>query len=232
MSFFPKKKSKGEFGINPYMPISILIMGEFMNIKKITAFFLVLSMLAGSLASCNGGETKETEKETNPPQIQTNPTETDAPDVETEPAETKFDRLSVEDGLPEITFDGKDFRFLVNEGEYFQLISEDTDGVGLDSVIYQRNQRVEDRFDVKITAQYQVGTEAQDIINLYGGAGEHIAEVCDHWHRMGLSPVCYFLWLSWLDIPHINLSSPGGTSWQTKVPLSRERCSPSRATFP
>lgn len=175
--------------------------------KKPIAMLLVLSILLGSLASCGGDTPAETDaKESLPP-------ETAAPVVETEPAETKFDRLSVEDGLPEITFDGKDFRFLVNEGEYFQLISEDTDGVGLDSVIYRRNQRVEDRFDVKITAHYQVGTEAQDIINLHGGAGEHVAEVCDHWHRMGLSPVCYFLWLSWLDIPHINLDQP----WWNKL---------------
>ncbi len=179
-----------------------------MRMKKSIAFLLVLGILSGTLASC-GGETTpsgaETEKN---PGKQTTVTETAAPAEETEPAETKFDRTTVEDGLPDVTFNGRDFRFLVNEGEYFQLISEDTDGVGLDAVIYQRNQRVEDRFDVKITAQYQLGTEAQDIINLYAGSGEHVAEVCDHWHRMGLSPVCYFFWLSWLEIPHLNLDQP------------------------
>ena len=77
-----------------------------MNTKKITAFLLVLSMLGGTLASCKGGEAKETVKETDAPQIQTNPIETAAPDVETEPAETKFDRTTVADGLPEVTFGG------------------------------------------------------------------------------------------------------------------------------
>ena len=86
-----------------------------MSIKKITAFLLVLSMLAGSLASCNGGEVKETKAETDAPQIQTNPVETEEPVVETEPAETKFDRTTVSDELPDVTFGGRDFRFLVNE---------------------------------------------------------------------------------------------------------------------
>ncbi len=176
-----------------------------MKFKKAIAFLLAAQMLLMSLASCNDAGSQN--DETTPAAEETGLTETAAPE-ETDPAETELDRLSVSDGLPEMTFGGRDFRFLVNEGEYFQLVSEDTSGVGLDSVIYERNQRVENRFDVKITAQYQVGTEAQDIVNNYAATGEHIAEVCDHWHRMGLSPVCYFFWLSWLDIPYFNWDQP------------------------
>ena len=112
------------------------------------------------------------------------------------------------DNLPEMTFGDRDFRFLVNEGEYFQLVSEDTSGVGLEYEIYERNQRVEDRFGVKITAQYQLGTEAQDIMNLYASSGEHVAEVCDYWHRMGLSPACYYYLVNWRDLPYLNWDQP------------------------
>ncbi|MBE6598095.1 MAG: hypothetical protein E7638_01485 [Ruminococcaceae bacterium] len=172
-----------------------------MNFKRIIALFLVSQMLVMNFASCSDTTVDETEKVSE----DTAAVETSG---ETEPAETEFDRRSVSDELPEITFGGRDFRFLVNEGEMFQLVSDDDSGVGLDSVIYDRNKRVEDRFDVKITADYQLGTESQDIINNYASTGEHIAEVCDHWHRMGLSPVCYFHWLSWLDIPHFNWEQP------------------------
>jgi len=171
-----------------------------MSKKRLAAFLLVMSMLSGILASCAGGDANETKAP-----VSTGATETGASD--TDSAE-KFDRTTVSDNLPDVTFGGRDFKFLVNEGEYFQLISEDTDGVGLDAVIYDRNRRVEDRFDVKITAEYEVGTESQDIINKFAATYEHIADVCDHWHRMGLSPVCYFYWESWLNIPHINLDQP------------------------
>jgi len=183
-----------------------------MKIKKSIALLLTFCMLFASFSSCSKPNTDDKPGETEGLGSETVQAET-TPDEETEPAETKFDRTTVSDELPEITFGDRDFRFLVNEGEYFQLISEDTDGVGLDAVIYDRNRRVEDRFDVKITAQYQLGTEAQDIINSYAATDEHVAEVCDYWHRMGLSPACYYFLLSWLDIPHINLDQP----WWNKL---------------
>ncbi len=169
-----------------------------MKLKKTLAFLLAVQMLLLSGVACSNEKDDETETQAKETEVET----------EAKEAETTFDRNSVSDNLPELTFGGKDFRFVVNEGEIFQLVSDDTSGVGLDNAIYQRNQRVQDRFEVVIKAEYTLGKESQDVINSYAQAGEHIAEVCDHWHRMGLTLPCYYLTLNWLDMPHIDWSKP------------------------
>ncbi len=169
-----------------------------MKLKKTMAFLLAMQMLLMGGVACS--DTKGNEEETQPEETEA---ETKAAEGETE-----FDRRSVADNLPEITFDGQDFRFFANEGEIFQLVSEDTSGVGLDNAIYQRNARIEARFDVKIKAESSLGAESQDVILSYAQAGEHIAEVYDHWHFMGLTPPCYEMALNWLDMPHIDWSQP------------------------
>jgi len=165
-----------------------------MNFKKILAFLLAAQMLLVSAASCGNGEKKpaETSAETTP-----------APVVS-----PVFDRLSVSDDLPEKNFGDRDFRFIVNEGEMFQLVPEDGEGDGLQEVIRDRNRRVEERFGVKIVANYELGKESQDVINTYVMVDEHIAEVCDQWHRMGLTPPCYAEYLNWLEFDYINWDKP------------------------
>ncbi len=166
-----------------------------MKPKKIFAI-----LMAAQLLLLNGVACAETEEETKAPEQQS--------ETEKNTAETVLDRRDVPDDLPDITFNGKDFRFYVNEGEYFQLVSEDTSGIGLDSAIYERNQRVEERFDVKISANFSLGQESQDVVLSYMQVDEHIAEVYDCWHRMGLTPPAYNMSLNWLDMPHINWEQP------------------------
>ncbi len=177
-----------------------------MQLKKTLAWILAAQLLLCSTVSCGKTEQNPTEDKTNETTAATGTAATTAP--ETEPAETEFSRLSVSDELPEINFNDKDFRFVANEGEMFQLVSDDTSGVGLDAAIYDRNQRVEERFGVKISARYQLGLESQDMINSYVQVGEHIAEICDQWHRMGLTPVCYAEYLNWLEFDYINWEQP------------------------
>ncbi len=167
-----------------------------MNFKKSLAFLLAAQMLLVGGVACTDDKTND---------------ETSAPETEakeTEPAETVLDRKDVADNLPDVTFGGKDFRFWVNEGEMFQLVSDDDSGVGLDNVIYERNRRVQERFDVKISADFTLGGEAQDYVNFCVQADEHICEVVDHWHRMGLTMPTYNTALNWLDMPYLNFDMP------------------------
>ena len=113
------------------------------------------------------------------------------------PADPYADRLNVSDGLPDITYNGKDFRFLIDEKYAYQIYSEDESGVGLDAVIYDRNQRIEDRFDVKISYMDSLGRESQDVMTSYAQVGEHVAEVCAFEQYMGNTPTVYFCWANW-----------------------------------
>ena len=182
-----------------------------MNMKKILAFLLAAQMMLAGLASCTKDEPEETKKPADNP-VETNApvagetagkTETAAPAVD-----PYADRLNVSDGLPDMTFGGKDFRYLVDEKYAYQFYSEDTSGVGLDAVIYERNKRVEDRFDVKIGYMDSLGKESQDLLTSYAQVGEHVAEVCAYEQYMGNTPAIYFCWANWADIPHLNFDQP------------------------
>ncbi len=187
-----------------------------MNKKKLLALFLAVQMLLLSAASCTkGGTTEETQKPaSNPAQTGTADTasgETAAP----APADPYADRLNVSDELPERDYDGKDFRFLVDEKYAYQFYSEDDSGVGLDAVIYERNQRVQDRYDVKISYLDTLGMESQDYMCQFAQVGEHIAEVVAYEQYMGNTPTVYFCWANWMDIPHLNFDQP----WWNKVAI-------------
>lgn len=182
-----------------------------MKMKKNLAVLLALQMILAGFASC----AKEEPAETKNPETKT--AETGAPetsaatDAETEapvPADPYADRLNVSDGLPDITYNGKDFRFLIDEKYAYQIYSEDESGVGLDAVIYDRNQRIEDRFDVKISYMDSLGKESQDVMTSYAQVGEHVAEVCAFEQYMGNTPTVYFCWANWKDIPHLNFDQP------------------------
>ena len=188
-----------------------------MNKKRILAFLLAAQMMLAALVSCGGNEpAKETSKPDNTPVETKAPSadgETDGTtDAETEapaPAADPYaDRLNVSDELPDMTFGGKDFRYLVDEKYAYQLYSEDDSGVGLDAVIYDRNMRVQDRFDIKISYMDSLGKESQDVLTQYAQVGEHIVEVCAYEQYMGNTPAIYFCWANWADIPYLNFDQP------------------------
>lgn len=176
-----------------------------MKMKKILAFLLASQMILVSAAACAdknsgaGGEETKAPVETMAPVTETEP-------EETEPAETELDRLSVSDNLPEMKFNGQDFRFLVRRGYEWQLVA-DEDAEGLNYEIYARNQRVENRFDTKISVVI-TDNEAQDALVTYAFADEHVAEICDHEQYMAMTPIVREVLTSWHDIDYINWDQP------------------------
>jgi len=181
-----------------------------MKLKKILAFLLAAQMMLAALASCSDNtDDKGKTDETLPVETsETTPAETD-------PAETEFDRRTVEDGLPEMTFGGKDFRFLVDDKYAYQLFSEGYTGDAVNDAVYDRNQRVEGRFDAKISYVSSLGKESQDLLVQYAQTDEHVAEVCAYEQYMGNTPAIYFCWMNWQDIPHLNFDQP----WWNKASI-------------
>ena len=107
----------------------------------------------------------------------------------------------------ETTFNGKDFRFIVEERDAYQVYSEDDSGVGLNAEIYARNMRVEERFDINIS-YFDSEIQAQDRMVVYCQADEHIAEVCAYPMTMGNTPLVYNCWTNWKNIPYLNFDQP------------------------
>ncbi len=162
-----------------------------MKLKKAIALILASQMLLMSFAACektDGDKDKEGSGETTI-------------------------RTDVADNLPEVTFDGQDFRFVVNPDERYQLVIDDSSGDALDESIINRNRTVESRFDVKITADVSSAVqgewESQWVIQQLFLSDDYQYEVCDMWQRMSLEiPGNFFGFYNWLDVPYINWDQP------------------------
>ncbi|MBE6599197.1 MAG: hypothetical protein E7638_07135 [Ruminococcaceae bacterium] len=172
-----------------------------MKSKRALSLLLASLMLFGSTA-CGGDDTIGGDETTASE-------ETSAPEVETDPAETEFDRRSISDELPEVTFEGKEFRILCQEGAWMDQYTYDEEltGDSLNSAIWKRNEDVEKRFDTKLVA-YSDGMETQDTFFQFVMAQENMFEVADLMMYMSWTPMIYNMAVNWYDIPNINWEKP------------------------
>ncbi len=175
-----------------------------MKLKQILALFLASQMLVTSLASCSEDTNDDKPAETSAP-------ETSAP--ETEAPETEFSRASIPDELPEITFNGQDFRFIVNPDQKYELVGEDNTFDVLDEHVNARNKEIEDRFDVKISAEISSVNQhelySDGVIMELFLAQDYQYEVCDLLIDRALDgPGNYKCFYNWRDVPYINFDKP------------------------
>ncbi len=111
--------------------------------KHAAALLLALSLLL-SLFAC--GKTQNPAPESDPA-----PTDTAEP-VDTPAEDTTADDGMMHPNVPEITFGGAEFHIL-QHGYSFEYIAEEIKGEQLNDAIYNRNIAIEDRYEVKITAE-------------------------------------------------------------------------------
>ena len=178
--------------------------------KKILAALLAALMLAPTFTACsesttNSDSTAETTADASAPSAE----------AETVPEETEPEdpRAAISDDLPDIKFDGQNFRVLTTEGgaiygfDYStEIIAEELNGDACNDAVYNRNLNVETRFDTKITCQMntspstyiktlvQSGTDEYDIVGMY----DFLA-----YNALNAGAV-----LNWLEVPHVNLEKP------------------------
>lgn len=139
--------------------------------KKWT-WLVLLSMLLTCAASCSQSSGKETTGETAPTQS----TETEsATETETE----------ISDDLPDVTFDGQEFRTYTRdccEGVHINgLYIEELTGDVVNDAVYSRNLTVEERFNVKITEPITGADGDCTALNTAVSAGDDMCDVAD-WH--------------------------------------------------
>lgn len=176
-----------------------------MKFKKTLSLLLAAQMLLLSSAACT--KTEKDPEESKKPAETVKTEETNA--KETEPLETEFNRASVPDDLPDVTFDGKSFRLLAAEGGgYDQYVyDEELSGDALNNAVWKRNEDVEKRFDVKFEPIATHG-ESQDTFMQYAWVGDDLFDVCDMMMYMSWVPMVYNMSVNWYDIPNINWEKP------------------------
>jgi hypothetical protein len=182
----------------------------FMKLKRILSMILAAQMILVSAAACGKNEKDPAETKNPSETVKTEETETEETEAkETEAKETEFDRASVPDDLPDVTFGGKDFRILAAEGDWYNqyIYDEELSGDALNNALWKRNEDVEKRFDVKISPIEAKG-EAQDTFMQYAWVGDDLFDVCDMMMYMSWVPMAYNMSINWYDIPNINWEKP------------------------
>lgn len=126
------------------------------TISLILAGLILLSSAACSSNSQDGTDSNSTEKQSS-----------DGSEVNTEAAE---EETELRPDLPDIKFDGVDFRYLAYNGEdtvvrfYDEVLSEEMTGEIMNDSIFERTQRIDEKYNVNIVDDRQFNNGA-----MYGG---------------------------------------------------------------
>lgn len=114
-----------------------------MSIKKISTFLLIIIMtISFVLSACGDDNTSVTDLDTSINEIQENIGETETVGLP-------------EPELPNVTYDGSDFTFMIRSRDSYAyeeiyVYTETMDGEVVNDAIFERNSKVEERFDINI----------------------------------------------------------------------------------
>ncbi|MBQ7932802.1 MAG: hypothetical protein IJ334_17565 [Clostridia bacterium] len=176
--------------------------------KRTGAFLLAVLMLLSSLTACSDNAS---DKETDQPAVQDTVT-ADTGTSESDGAEETADensRANIPDNLPEITFDGQEFRAAQQISNKYEFYSEELNGEGANDAVYNRNIKIEDRFDISITSvDYEsLGAITSDVAKLVT-AGTDAYEVASHCAWKSSTPIRAGVYRNWNEVDHVDFTQP------------------------
>ena len=170
-----------------------------MNTKRIFAM-LLCAVITASAVSCGAPAETETTADTSA-----------AETVETEaiPEDDMEARKFVSDNLPEKDFGGEDFTILGYDFTYGFMYAEELTGDVFNDALYNRNNDVGERFNVKMNIQGEAdygGTS--EIIKTAVLSGEDTYDlVAYHYVQMG-NDLLSDVYLNFRDVPYVNFDNP------------------------
>lgn len=167
--------------------------------KRITA--LILALLIIMPAAACGDKNNSTNAVTTAAET--------AAVTEAEESDSLDSRKNISDNLPEADFEGADFLTLVQATFEYDAGIEELTGEVLDDEIFNRNQRVEERFNVKITVESGGdATVMSQKINKSVKAGDDAYDLCmAHIIQTG-TDITNGLFYDWMEIPNIDITKP------------------------
>lgn len=115
-------------------------------------------------------------------------------------------RAAIDDGLPEKNFNGQEFRVLTSEEYEYEIKSEEMTGEVTNDAVYDRNVRIEDRFNCKITTV--LNSAPYNEVKLTVSSGDDAYEIAGHYEYKAYVPISAGCYLNWNEIPHIDQSKP------------------------
>jgi len=177
--------------------------------KRTGAFILAVLMLLSSLTACSenagdGGETDGAVQDA----VTADTAASESEDAAEETADENS-RANIPDNLPEITFDGQEFRAAQQISNKYEFYSEELNGEGANDAVYNRNIKIEDRFDVSITSvDYEsLGAITSDVAKLVT-AGTDAYEVASHCAWKSSTPIRAHVYRNWNEVEHVDFTQP------------------------
>lgn len=145
----------------------------------------------------------------------------DAPESETVVDTAELTELQmrqrISDDLPEKDWGGKEFRIITGEEFDFadELWVEEQNGDQCNDAVYNRNEKIESRFNVKISLLPQ-GTDRSAptaFLKTIVLGGDDAAELAAYVDYMAYTPVGAGVCMDWTQVPHVDLERP----WHNKL---------------
>ncbi len=172
--------------------------------KRILAMLLAALILASTVAcnSASGDETTSTEDTS---------TQTVAETEETEPLTESEKRAQAKDDLPEITFNGADFRVSTKESWKSEVMVEDLTGDVVNDAIYDRNAVIAERFAVNIvpivTPEGDMYTQVNNVKNSVMAQDDAFDLAATYAMTAG-TIINEGYYMNWNDMPYNDFSKP------------------------
>jgi ABC-type glycerol-3-phosphate transport system substrate-binding protein len=167
--------------------------------KRILALLLVLLLMIPAAACANNGSGT--------------PADTSSADSVTVPAEDTSDSLdarkNISDNLSESDFGGADFLILFQDTYEYDAGIEELTGEVLDDAVYNRNARIDERFNINIKVENGGNSSAMSAkINKTVKAGDDAYDLCmAHIIQTG-TDITNGLFYNWMDIGDVDTAKP------------------------
>ena len=179
--------------------------------KRTLSLFLALLMLASAgMTACSEGtdnaETTASDTADVPTAGEETAAETDAEELT--PAQQ---RMLIPDNLPDQTFGGRSYIIAVEQAKEYEILSEELTGEGTNDAVYDRNLRIEERFDVKIESA--VTTNPYDNVKNVVTSGTYAYDIVGFFNFKAYVPITAGVLYNWCDLPYVNLDQP----WHNKL---------------
>lgn len=172
--------------------------------KRILSLLLAALLCVPALASCSNNSADPAQDET-AAAVNTQTPAADSEEVEEELSPLE-QRARIPDNLPESNFDGRDFTVCTEERKFYEIFSEDLNGEATNDSVYQRNVRIEDRFNVKIKAIDNSAPYNDVVTNVTSGT--HAYDLVGFVNFLTYVPASAGVLYNWLDIPRVDLTQP------------------------
>lgn len=168
------------------------------SVKRIIALLLALLLLIPAAACADNGDSAPAA------------TMAESTAVVTEEKSDSLDsRKKVPDDLPEADFEGSDFMIIVQKDYEYDGFIEELTGDMLDDAIYNRNERIEERFHITVNVESggDSGTMSSKI-NKTVKADDDAYDLCmAHIIQTG-TDITNGLFYNWMEIPYVDITKP------------------------